>query len=30
MRRRVQKTTTGTYFITLPKDWVREHGVEHG
>lgn len=30
MRRRVQRTTTGTYFITLPKDWVRQHNIDHG
>jgi len=26
--RRVQKTSDGTYFVTLPKSWVTQHGVE--
>ena len=30
MNRRVQKTTTGTYFITLPKEWVKEYEIKHG
>jgi len=30
MNRRVQKTTTGTFFITLPKDWVKEYDIKHG
>jgi len=28
--RRVQKTSDGTYFVTLPKSWVTLHGLDRG
>lgn len=28
--RRVQRTSDGTYFVTLPKSWVTFHGVDRG
>ena len=28
--RRVQRTSDGTYFVTLPKSWVTLHGVDRG
>jgi phosphate uptake regulator len=28
--RRVQRTSDGTFFVTLPKSWVTTHGVERG
>jgi len=28
--RRVQRTSDGTYFVTLPKSWINLHGVEKG
>lgn len=28
--RRIQKTSDGTYFVTLPKSWVTLHNVERG
>jgi phosphate uptake regulator len=28
--RRVQKTSDGTFFVTLPKSWVTLHGVDRG
>lgn len=30
MNRKIQKTSTGTFFVTLPKEWVREHNIEIG
>jgi len=29
-KRRLQSTATGTYFISLPKDWCEEHGLKKG
>ena len=30
MRRKVQRTPTGTYFITLPKEWVESNNIKQG
>ena len=28
--RKLQSNATGTYFITLPKDWCASHGLKKG
>ncbi len=28
--RKLQKTPTNTYFVSLPKDWIQKHGLERG
>jgi len=28
--RKLQSTATGTYFISLPKDWCEAHGLKKG
>jgi|Deesub1362B_J571_1020462.scaffolds.fasta_scaffold00003_334 phosphate transport system protein len=30
MYRKIQKTTTGTYFVTLPKNWIEMNKIKHG
>jgi hypothetical protein len=29
-KRRLQSTATGTYFISLPKDWCKNHSLKKG
>jgi len=29
-KRKIQSTATGTYFISLPKDWCKTHGLKKG
>lgn len=28
--RNIQQTPTGTYFVSLPKEWCSEHGLKKG
>jgi hypothetical protein len=29
-KRKLQSTATGTYFISLPRDWCETHGLKKG
>ena len=29
-KRRLQSTAMGTYFVSLPKDWCKTHGLKKG
>ena len=29
-KRKIQSTATGTYFISLPKDWCKTHSLKKG
>jgi hypothetical protein len=30
LTRKIQKTPSGTFFVCLPKDWCKEHGLDKG